>query len=173
MARGKLGFRKKERAVAKQGPDRFSKRAALWVKAGFLPRRLSLVMIPHMRVSKSHFLMTIQGLYDPFNRVRKRYTSPTELKLKVYEAYGNKCACCGENRIPFLSIDHIYRDGALERKTIAAGPTLYRHLERSGFPKDRYRLLCMNCNFAQRYGEPCPHVMKGKEAKRCIATNGD
>ena len=83
------------------------------------------------------------------------------LKMEVIAAYGGKCACCGETAFEFLSIDHI--DGRLvhERRGRTRyqfdGIHLYRRLKSEGWPKDRYRLLCMNCNFAVgKYGY-CPH----------------
>jgi len=82
------------------------------------------------------------------------------LKKETILAYGGACACCGEFREPFLTIDHIYRDGKFHRKVlgIKGGAMLYLDLKRRGWPKDRFRLLCMNCNFATRYGGACPHV---------------
>ncbi|MGI0024681.1 MAG: hypothetical protein ACREA4_05990, partial [Nitrososphaera sp.] len=41
------------------------------------------------------------------------------LKKRVYEAYGgNLCTCCGETEPSFLTIDHIYEDGAEHRRSI-------------------------------------------------------
>ena len=37
-------------------------------------------------------------------------------KLQIYSFYGNKCNCCGETEIKFLSLDHINNDGAKHRK---------------------------------------------------------
>ncbi len=89
----------------------------------------------------------------------------TRLRLEVIAAYGGECVCCGESAHEFLSIDHIYNDGALERNSpggSSRGHGLYRRLKREGFPRDRYQLLCYNCNYAKsRYGV-CPH-QRGKE----------
>ncbi len=126
-------------------------------------RRVLAPMIKHIRLSKSRFLMTIQGLYDPFatSKVLSHVSKPTKtLKQKVIKAYGGKCECCGISEHDFLTIDHIYRDGKEDRKKHGAGSNFYRVLEKMGYPKDRYRLLCMNCNFVQRYGNPCPHSLK-------------
>lgn len=34
-----------------------------------------------------------------------------ELKREVLKVYGGVCSCCGENRIEFLTIDHVNNDG--------------------------------------------------------------
>lgn len=81
-----------------------------------------------------------------------------ERRAKAIAAYGGKCACCGEDEPTFLAIDHIFDDGADERRAqnMKGGNTLLGYLERAGYPKDRYQLLCHNCNFAKRLGA-CPH----------------
>ncbi len=79
------------------------------------------------------------------------------IKLQMIEAYGNKCACCSETRIPFLTLDHIGGGGSEHRKRCSPGAGIYRDVKRQGWPKDKYRLLCMNCNFATRAGRTCPH----------------
>lgn len=84
----------------------------------------------------------------------------SRLKRELIEAYRGACACCGESTFEFLSVDHIFNDGRQHLTAIGGGKRsskLYGWLKRHGFPKDRYQLLCMNCNFAKgRYGA-CPH----------------
>jgi hypothetical protein len=79
------------------------------------------------------------------------------LRLELVAAYGGACSCCGECREPFLSLDHIRRDGSKHRRLVGGNQAVYRDLKRRGWPTDGYRLLCMNCNFATRYGARCPH----------------
>lgn len=91
---------------------------------------------------------------------RGKYLS---LKLEVINAYGGKCACCGESNLCFLTIDHINNDGNIERKTAGkkTGTTMYRSLKKSGFPQGRYQVLCANCNFAKQHdpvGHRCAHA---------------
>jgi hypothetical protein len=80
-------------------------------------------------------------------------------KLKIIEAYGGKCACCGETIIEFLTIDHVNNNGAEERKETkqGTGGKLYRWLIKHNFPKDNYQLLCYNCNCAKGFFGYCPH----------------
>ena len=85
--------------------------------------------------------------------VRKR-------KLAVLEAYGGMCVCCGETTPEFLSIDHVNGDGKEHRKALGvhgAGGSIYNDLKRRGYPREGFRLLCMNCNFAFGHFGTCPH----------------
>lgn len=79
------------------------------------------------------------------------------LRWQCITAYGSKCACCGESKSEFLSIDHINgRKLELHRKGLT-GRALYKWLRTRGFPKDNYQLLCYNCNGAKGYFGYCPH----------------
>lgn len=95
------------------------------------------------------------------------------LRLAALEAYGNRCACCGEARWEFLTIDHIEGRGAGARERAQYGvgtkdtkPTKKRGSGGySAFFRDiaknvdltKYRVLCMNCNFAVGTVGYCPH----------------
>lgn len=88
---------------------------------------------------------------------QKRYRD--KLKAEIYQAYGNRCACCGEAEVMFLSIDHVENDGALHRKAGIDNCTtaLMGRIKREGFPPS-FQLLCMNCNHGKsRNGGTCPH----------------
>ena len=79
------------------------------------------------------------------------------IKADVIAAYGSKCSCCAEGRFEFLTIDHINGRLPQEKGDGHMGEKMYRSLQKWGYPKDRYRLLCMNCNFSLgKYGY-CPH----------------
>lgn len=84
------------------------------------------------------------------------------LKLAIIRAYGGKCACCGEKRDPFLTLEHIYRNGAEHRKKLRTGDyrgNVYMDLKRRGFPQEGYAILCWNCNCATSFGKTCPHKL--------------
>jgi hypothetical protein len=86
------------------------------------------------------------------------------LRLEVMTAYGGKCVCCGESGIDFLSIDHINNDGAKHRRSVgcSGGGTFYRWLQKQGYPKEDFQILCYNCNLAKAHcGGVCPH-QRGK-----------
>lgn len=72
--------------------------------------------------------------------------------------YGGACKCCGETEPQFLTIDHINGDGAESRRNgEGSGSNLYQKIKKWGFPKDRFQLLCFNCNCAKRQFGTCPH----------------
>lgn len=87
-----------------------------------------------------------------------------KLKEEAVAAYGGACACCGESTHEFLAFDHIYNDGAKERreKRIPTGTGLYRWLKNNGYPKGRFQLLCHNCNGAKGYYGICPHEVESR-----------
>lgn len=86
-------------------------------------------------------------------------TTRDRLREEVLTAYGYACVCCGESRPEFLAIDHVNGDGAQHRREMRsrAMAHLYRLLKKQGFPKDRFRLLCHNCNHALGLYGYCPH----------------
>lgn len=79
------------------------------------------------------------------------------LKKEVMAAYGGKCECCGERYIEFLTIDHINGDGAEHRAKCGKGRKIYQDIKKQGFPQDKYRCLCLNCNISLGFYGYCPH----------------
>ena len=81
------------------------------------------------------------------------------LRMKVLDAYGNQCACCGETTPEFLSVDHVNNDGSAHRRELKGfGRSIYRWLAMNGYPQDgRFQLLCHNCNMAKGLYGSCPH----------------
>jgi hypothetical protein len=91
----------------------------------------------------------------PANQSRNFYW-----KKKAFKKLGGPiCRCCEEFRGPFLTIDHMSGDGIKHRKQIKGGHAgFYKWIattkeDISGI----VQILCMNCNWAKRYG-PCPHT---------------
>lgn len=93
--------------------------------------------------------------------VETRFTRYRDkLKRELIEAYGGPfCACCSENRLEFLTLDHVNGDGSKHRQVVKLfGQTLYHYLRKEGFPdKERYRILCVNCNSCIGAYGFCPH----------------
>jgi hypothetical protein len=87
-----------------------------------------------------------------------------QLRLAMVRAYGGKCQCpggCDVIEPKFLCPDHIGNDGASHRKQVGgAGVQVWKDLEARGWPKDKYRLLCYNCNMTRNFYGACPHVKK-------------
>lgn len=80
-----------------------------------------------------------------------------KLKTEALAAYGNRCACCGEDAPEFLTIDHVHGDGRSHRREVGRGHGIYRWLKKQGYPKDRFQILCFNCNCAKGTNMQCPH----------------
>jgi len=83
-------------------------------------------------------------------------------KQAVLDHYGHACACCGEARSAFLTIDHIDGGGNKHRKEIGGSAHLHSWLIKNKFP-DGFRTLCFNCNCGRRFtGGVCPHELERK-----------
>lgn len=98
------------------------------------------------------------------------------VKKQVMEAYGGcACTCCGENRIEFLTLDHLNNDGKQHRESargvrssrVGGGYGMYLWLRRHGYPKDPpLAVRCWNCNTGRsKNGGICPHERERQEAK--------
>lgn len=84
-----------------------------------------------------------QKYIETHRRIRK------QRKLRCLHHYGgnpSKCACCGEDHIEFLSIDHIHGGGLRHIKKIRT--QLYYWLIKNNFPEG-FQVLCFNCNRAK------------------------
>jgi len=99
--------------------------------------------------------------------VQKRYAAKTPERNRLYflkirkdvvEKYGGVCACCGEPRFEFLTIDHVNNDGGVERKADqkAQGRSWFLRLRREEKRSD-LQVLCWNCNLAKLHFGECPH----------------
>lgn len=80
-----------------------------------------------------------------------------EVREMVIVGYGGACECCGETKREFLCIDHRNGDGKADRERGLMGRAMYLHLIRNKYPRDRYRLLCHNCNMSHGLYGYCPH----------------
>lgn len=88
----------------------------------------------------------------------KQIENRKKQKLLVYEKYGNKCVCCGEKEIEFLSMDHVNGNGNEHRRSISKSAKIlpYSWIIKNKFPSI-LQILCMNCNFAKGKLGYCPH----------------
>lgn len=105
------------------------------------------------------------------NRQREKNA---KLREEMLTAYGKVCRCCGETTTEFLSIDHIERNGQDHRKELGGRATstysFLVALRRLGWPTEGIQILCMNCNFATRYGKLCPHKAVDVSRKAAVAS---
>lgn len=76
--------------------------------------------------------------------------------LTAYSVGGLKCACCGENNIEFLAIDHINGGGNQHKKVIGKNKRFYLWLKENNYPEG-FRILCHNCNMSFGLYGYCPH----------------
>jgi hypothetical protein len=73
-------------------------------------------------------------------------------KQSIFAEYGGKCNNPAHafpiTDIRLLTIDHIHGGGAKHRKSIniKGGHSFYRWLKRNNFPKNKFQVLCYNCN---------------------------
>lgn len=72
------------------------------------------------------------------------------LKAEMIAAYGGKCQHCGESDSIVLTLDHINDDSDVEKEAYGenarGGHKQYQRLKAAGWPKERFQLLCFNCN---------------------------
>lgn len=102
-----------------------------------------------------------------------RYNRDSNQRLKIslvahYSNNTNRCACCGEPDIRFLTIDHINGNGNKHRKSSGCrtGSIFYRWLIKAGMP-DGYQVLCYNCNNARAWYGTCPHQVVVSNSGGC------
>ena len=89
---------------------------------------------------------------------RKEYIK--SVKFRALQAYGGKCACCGEDMWEFLTIDHKNNDGSKHRaETGLEGMKMYLWLVKNNFPPE-FQVLCWGCNLARHQYGVCPHVKR-------------
>lgn len=92
--------------------------------------------------------------YECYSCVGKKERA--KMKIDMLNALGWECTCCGEKNVYFLTLDHVQNDGSEYRDQYNCQQVL-RLARKEGYPKDRYQVLCMNCNFAKGHYDICPH----------------
>lgn len=87
-----------------------------------------------------------------------RLNHKNKLKKEVIAAYGGVCACCEEDILNFLTIDHIDGGGNAHRRELKnnGGGSFYSYLRKNGWPEG-YQVLCFNCNMSKGFLGTCPH----------------
>jgi hypothetical protein len=99
--------------------------------------------------------------YRTINQSRYALNARNErasVRVKVFNHYGWRCACCDEGEPTFLTIDHKNGGGNKHRKELkVTGMGFYRWLCKHRFPEE-FQTLCWNCNMGRaRNGSVCPH----------------
>lgn len=97
-----------------------------------------------------------------FYKTRKHLRDFTRLDVLSHYSGGNpKCACCGENEINFLAIDHINGGGRKHLKKLGMSSLHPSWFVKNDFPKD-FQILCHNCNWGKHKCGQCPHLSRIK-----------
>ena len=91
---------------------------------------------------------------EEINEQHRKYRATK--RVRVLQAYGNRCVCCGESQVEFLTIDHVNGDGAAHRREIGGGGALYLWLIKNNFPEG-FQVLCANCNMSKGAKGKCVH----------------
>lgn len=92
-------------------------------------------------------------------KMRAAHTAP---KRKFIAEFGGACQCCGVTYYEFLTLEHLNGRGEHERGI--TGHVMYRKARAEGYPKDKYGLLCFNCNSAKGLFGICPHELERRNA---------
>ena len=92
---------------------------------------------------------------------QRKYEQSLKLEMVAHYSDGaNKCDCCGEERLEFLTLDHPDNKGGEERRRLGkpTGAGFYRVLRKLDYPPG-YKILCYNCNCgrARQPDKVCPH----------------
>lgn len=82
-----------------------------------------------------------------------RRTKDYELRLLAMEALGGLCACCAEDDMVKLTVDHVQNDGGPKRRIDHVGTAyFYRKVISRSVDLGLYQVLCWNCNFSKHLG---------------------
>jgi hypothetical protein len=101
-----------------------------------------------------------------YHRVSQTNRNRTH-RWAVLVGYGGdppRCACCGEQTVEFLCLDHVNSDAPADRKRFSTHLVFFTYLIKNNFPdRDRYQVLCHNCNLAKGFYGECPHERQRRE----------
>ncbi len=94
---------------------------------------------------------------------RRTKASPTwqksqEAKSRVMASYGPECTCCHEKDQDKLVMDHVLGGGSEEKKSYPSR-NVYFFLDGKPVNRQRFQVLCHNCNQAKASLGRCPHFL--------------
>lgn len=137
--------------------------AACW-RAVEVTKKQSVVSIPCVDCGDTLRTKSSGRCQTCYRRHRNR-----RIKQEVIDAYGGKCACCGESAFEFLTVDHKHNDGAQHRYEhfqksgrMLFGGAMYMQIIRDNFP-EMFQILCWNCNLAKSLFGECPHIKASRD----------
>ena len=95
---------------------------------------------------------------------KKRKEERQSRKALILQHYGKTCACCGEDRLEFLTLDHVNNDGKKHREELGGSSgAIYNWIIKNNFPQEpKLQVLCWNCQEAKAHYGYCPHKTKSR-----------
>lgn len=156
MQKKLCGMCNETRAIERFSPDKKTTTGFRWSckDCEKIRRRKSYIRNRENRIESTKKYRAKEGNYRKHLDYQKHYRNKT--REKFFEIYGDKCACCGELGKVFLTLDHINGGGCKERRINSAMSTYRRAIK--NIDHTEFRTLCMNCNYATRFGKDCPHT---------------
>lgn len=99
--------------------------------------------------------------YTKLNKI-PRLSRPHRWQKKRFEAVkrlGNKCVCCNETRVEFLTLDHINSNGTVHRRSFKRQQNYLQWAATASLREvcAVLQVLCWNCNMAKAIYKICPH----------------
>jgi hypothetical protein len=95
--------------------------------------------------------------------IEKKYRNKVKLEVLTHYSHTKipKCKGCGVKEIAILTLDHIYDNGAEDRRKakINGGHKTYSYLRKNNYPNG-FQVLCWNCQWRKRQGVPFPIEVK-------------
>ena len=80
------------------------------------------------------------------------------LRDNLFSQYGQECACCGETRREYLTIDHKNGGGRKHRRELELNnPEKYYKWLIEHYDPSEFQILCFNCNCGKGNYSVCPH----------------
>jgi hypothetical protein len=80
-------------------------------------------------------------------------------KMDVLNRYGAVCICCSESDPDKLVMDHINSGGSKEKKSYPSR-NVYLFLKGKEPDRNKFQVLCQNCNQAKAFLGQCSHIKK-------------
>lgn len=82
----------------------------------------------------------------------KRREYNARIRQFIVDFFGGSCMWCGYSDIRALQVDHINSDGAEDRRNgMNSKSAMYKFIrENADLSKQKYQLLCANCNSIKR-----------------------
>lgn len=97
--------------------------------------------------NKEYALKRTHAYYNKVGK-HKRRKSREVLRTQVLDAYGRECSNCGYADERALDLDHINGRKVEGHRKLPTN-TIYQIVIRENFPRDKYRILCRNCNWIE------------------------